>query len=114
MSFRWRVLLGWVVSVFLVFAIYNVSFADTKDAGAFNNRGLTYYYKGEYDKAIKEYNKAIELNPKYAEAFNNRGLAYRHKGELDRAIKDYNKAIELNPKYAKAFNNRGVAYARRG
>ncbi len=54
--------------------------------------------KGEYDRAIADYDKAIALKPKYADFYNNRGIAYDKKGEYDRAIADYDKAIALNPK----------------
>ena len=81
----------------------------------------TYYYRGfahskndEFDLAIEDYNKTIELDPKYAQAYNNRGLAYYNKNKLDLAIKDYNKAIKLNPKYAYAYINRGNAYRKKG
>ena len=81
----------------------------------------TYYYRGfahskndEFDLAIEDYNKTIELDPKYAQAYNNRGLAYYNKNKLDLAIKDYNKAIKLNPKYANAYINRGNAYRKKG
>ncbi len=80
------------------------------DADAYNNRGFAYYLKQEYDRAITDYNKAIELDPKYAMAYNNRGIAYFLKKEPDKSIADYSKAIEINPKYADAYNNRGVAY----
>ena len=53
---------------------------------AYNNRGIAYDEKGEFDKAIEDYKKAIELNPEYADAYNNRGLAYYGKDESDRAI----------------------------
>ena len=46
------------------------------NAEAYYNRGIAYGDKGEYDKAIEDYSKAIELNPEYAEAYNNRGNAY--------------------------------------
>ncbi len=47
-------------------------------AGAYYyNRGLEYQRKGQYDKAISDYTKAIEINPKYAVAYYNRGLAYK-------------------------------------
>ena len=68
----------------------------------------------EYEKAIKDYSKAIELNPISAEAYNNRGTAYRELKQWERAIEDYNKAIELNPNYTEAYWNRGIAYPETG
>ena len=68
----------------------------------------------DYDGAIENYTKAIELNPNDAIAYNNRGNAYCNKGECDKAIADYNKAIELDPKEADYYNNRGFAYAKMG
>jgi tetratricopeptide (TPR) repeat protein len=47
-----------------------------------------------------DYDKAIELDPKYAMSYYNRGRTYESKAEHDRAIADYDKAIELDPKYA--------------
>ncbi|MEE8329020.1 MAG: tetratricopeptide repeat protein [Thermodesulfovibrionia bacterium] len=73
-------------------------------------KGTSYTKKGQYDKAINDYNKAIEINPKFAVAYINRGLAYRRKGQYNQAISDFNKAIEINPKFALAYTNRGLAY----
>jgi tetratricopeptide (TPR) repeat protein len=70
--------------------------------------------KVRYDKAIADYNKAIEINPNLPDAHNYRGLAYYRKGHYDKAISDFNKAIELNPRDAEAYNNRGIAYVRKG
>ena len=69
--------------------------------------------KSQYDKAISDYTKAIEINPRFAEAYYNRGLAYGKKGQYDKAISDYTKAIEINPRFAEAYNNRGDAYGRK-
>ena len=79
-------------------------------AFTFSNRGVAYYERGEYDRAIQDFGQAIELNPKYALAFNNRCAAYHDKGEFDRAIQDCNQALKLNPKYADAFFNRGLSF----
>ena len=73
------------------------------------SRGLAYYCKGDYDRAIEDYNQAIKLNPKDAKTYNNRGRAHYYKGDYDRAIEDYNQAIKLNPEYVIAYNNRGRA-----
>ena len=66
--------------------------------------------KGQYDKAIADFNKAIEINPRFAGFYNNRGLVNEEKGQYDKAISDYNKAIEINPRFAEAYNNRVVTY----
>ncbi len=76
--------------------------------------GDAYVNKGQYDRAIEAFNRAIEINPRHADAYNNRGLAYVNKGQYDHAISDFNKAIEINPKNAAAYNNRGYAYVNKG
>ncbi|MCJ7616801.1 MAG: diguanylate cyclase, partial [Desulfobacterales bacterium] len=81
---------------------------------AYIERGKAYDRKGQHDKAISEFNKAIEISPKYASAYTNRGLAYGNKGQYDRAISDYNTAIEINPRLAEAYTNRGIAYGSKG
>src|SRR6266480_2481731 len=80
-------------------------------AVAFCNRGNAYQdYKGDYDRAIQDYDQAIRLKPDYFQAFNSRGVAYREKGDYDRAIQDYDQVIRLKPDHFRAFNNRGNAY----
>ena len=76
-----------------------------------NNRGLVYANKGNYDSAIRDYDKAIEIAPNYAMAFNNRGLAYVDKKDYATAIRDFSKAIEIAPDLAVVFYNRGTVYA---
>ena len=71
--------------------------------------GLEYAHKGEYDKAIAIYTKAIELDPE-ADGYYFRGRAYEDKGEYDEAIADYTKAIELDPEFWPAYQARGHTY----
>src|SRR6476659_3499226 len=54
-------------------------------AVAYFNRGQSYDSKGDKDRAIADYSKAIDLNPGDANYYNNRGVAYRGKGDIDRA-----------------------------
>jgi tetratricopeptide (TPR) repeat protein len=79
-------------------------------------RGLAYCFKSnrDYDRAIADFNEAIQYKPNLTQAYNNRGNAYANKGEYDHAIADYNLAIQLEPADAAAYNNRGNAYAYKG
>jgi lipoprotein NlpI len=78
-------------------------------AQPFNNRGLSYAHKAEFDRAIQENNDAIRLNPDNLVAFSNRRNAFANMGEYDRAIQD-DQANLLNPNLGEAFNNRGRAH----
>ncbi len=78
------------------------------------NRGYVNASGGQFEQAITNYSRAIELNPNSAEAYNNRGIAYRNLDKLQQSVADYTKAVELNPNYAEAYNNRGIAYSKLG
>ena len=89
--------------------------ADTSIvAAAYNNLGLVYEQKGNYEEAIKNFDRAIDLNPNDASAYGNRGTAYGQKGDYEEAIADYTQAIGLNPNDATAHYNRGITYGQKG
>jgi len=54
-------------------------------------------HKGDYDGAIDDYTKAIELNPKEAQHYRYRGEARLGKGDLDGALADFTQAAKLKP-----------------
>jgi tetratricopeptide (TPR) repeat protein len=84
------------------------------DATAYYYRGLT-YFNNDYDRAIADYSRAIQLNPNFFEAYNDRGNVYMNgKKDYDHAIVDYSSAIRLNPNLAISYNNRGIAYRIKG
>ena len=72
-------------------------------------QGVEKYEAGNYQGAISNWSKAIEINPQDAIAYYNRGLAKDGLQDYHGAIVDYTKAIEINPQYAAAYSNRGVA-----
>lgn len=76
-------------------------------------RGRIYSDKGDYERAIKDYEQAIKLSPLNEEIYISRGAAYLDKGELDQALTNFGRAIELNPRNDQAYNNRGVIHFKR-
>jgi tetratricopeptide (TPR) repeat protein len=65
----------------------------------------------QYDKAIKDLNRAIQLNPNYALAYNNRGNAYYALNKFEKAMDDYSQTLEIDPNYATAYYNLANIYA---
>jgi S1-C subfamily serine protease len=70
-------------------------------------RGKAWRKKGEYDKAINDFDEAIRLEPKNSSAYYNRGFAWHLKKVNDKAIKDYDEAIRLDPTNAFYYCFRG-------
>ena len=74
-------------------------------ANAYVGRGAVRYVKNDYDRAMADYNRAIQLAPNLADAYVGRGLIWRCNDDSRRAMADYNQALELDPNYAAAYNN---------
>src|SRR5262249_54536636 len=102
------------------------------------NRGSSLYQKGDFEGAIADFTKAIEissrpgdrgrtddwwgkigpatsfdkvrvLDPLAAAAYANRGLARYRLRDYEGAIADCDRAIAINPRLPNAYSNRGVA-----
>ena len=65
----------------------------------------TYHKKGDYDRAIADYNKAIELNPNLAEAYNNRGTVWLHLEDWEKARFDLTVAKAIGADIVTEFRN---------
>ena len=72
------------------------------------DQGVEKYDAGNYQGAIDDYTKAIEINTQYAIAYNNRGNAKRYLNDRQGAIADFTTAIEINPRFVLAYFNRGI------
>ena len=96
---------------------------DQNYGSAYNNLGLAYENKGDYDKAIEYFQKSLKINlkklgsehPNVALNYNNLGFACDGKGDYDEAIEYYKKSLEMNlkklgpehPSVARDYNNLG-------
>ena len=76
---------------------------DPNNPELYNSRAV---FKKDKD-AIADYDKAIELNPKYTEAYLSRGETKERLKDYDGATSDYKKVIELDPKNYRAFVDLG-------
>jgi tetratricopeptide (TPR) repeat protein len=84
------------------------SLDHTKVAAAFNLQGNLLRDQKQYDEAIVKYEKAVELNPKFAPPHNNWGVMLYNQKKYEEAVAKYQKAIELDPKFAAAYYNWGI------
>lgn len=81
----------------------------------FVNRGNIYNDRvRDYEAAIADYNKSLEINPKFSWAYHNRALAYGRLKRWDEAIADYGRALEMDQNYASAYNGRAWSYCQIG
>jgi uncharacterized caspase-like protein/lipoprotein NlpI len=108
--FIWGLLLTFTV----IFVAPPMAGAASRDAQAHFERANDYFDKGDYDKAIAEYDIAIRLDPTNAQAFIGRGSAYGLKSDYDRALPDFNEALRLNPRLENALANRAVVLSQKG
>ncbi len=83
---------------------------EPADAAGFHARGNRYSRNGAYDRAIQDYNRAIELDGAFAEAYYDRGYSFYEVGRYDEAIADLTRAIELNPEADHYYGQRSLVY----
>jgi tetratricopeptide (TPR) repeat protein len=88
--------------------------SNPADFYALGNRGIAFRVSGEYDRAIADFDAAVQLNPDSAGLYLERGLAYDAKGEHLPAIRDFSEAIERGPKLVQAHFGRAIAYQANG
>ena len=63
------------------------------------NRGVAYGLQDDVDRAIKDFDTALRLNPRLAGAYHARGMALMKKNNLEDALKDLQEAINLSPSW---------------
>ncbi|MGA2177216.1 MAG: tetratricopeptide repeat protein [Verrucomicrobiota bacterium] len=81
---------------------------------AYNNLGFYLSNRGETEKSMRYYQRALEINPNYDEARNNLGFALAALGRFQEATNQYIKALSINPHLTEAHNNLGNALGNLG
>ncbi len=81
-----------------------------QDSRTYNRRGLAHVNMRNYEQAIYDYSKAIELDRHFAEAYNNRSAAHLMMENYAKAVLDCNWTLELAPHFISAYVNLGIAH----
>ena len=91
------------------------------DPAIWNNLGIAYYKKSNFEEAIKAYEMGLSLDDKLPELYNNLANAYysyalqsRDSVLFSKSFEYYKKAIELDPEYAAPYYGLGHAYREEG
>ena len=81
---------------------------------AYNNRGIAFLNKRQYERAVDDFTQAISSKPSFFEAHANRAFAFDEMGQFDKAIEDYNNVIALNPTISQIYIKLGILYGKTG
>jgi serine/threonine protein kinase/Tfp pilus assembly protein PilF len=76
----------------------------------FYTLGVYYEGIGNFDQALKEYNKALKLDPNYGDVHNVLGYMYSGMGEFSKAIEHLKKYVALYPGDANPLDSLAAAY----
>ena len=80
------------------------------DASHYVKRGEAYFKLRDFDKAIEDFSKAIQMNDRLDDAYYGRGMALARNGEIEKGIADLSVYIKRRPKSSLAHTKRGVRY----
>lgn len=93
---------------------YRAALAIRPEPVVYNNLAYALRASGKVDEAIACYERAIQLNPKYAPAHSNLGIALKAQGKAEPAIDCFRRALELDADFAPAHNNLAIALKKQG
>jgi len=61
--------------------------------------GKFYFLNNNFNEAVDEFKKVIEINPGNAEAYYNLGLISESENKIDEAKEFYSRAVSIKPDY---------------
>ena len=79
-----------------------------------NNLGVVYSERKDYNAAAREYESALDLDPRLPAALYNWDNDLLREGQARKAARRFSKSLRLYPTDVWALNNRGLAYSKSG
>lgn len=88
------------------------------DAYELAHKGVEYEKSGQWNRAIEQYKRAIELtspnHPDLSTLHTNLGVCYAQIGKIDEAIRELRTALKINPSDERAHENLRAVKQHRG
>ena len=95
-------------------ALWDDAVRKLEDPGApyversYRNRGVAYYQSKHFSEARRDFDRALELEPRSTEAWNLRGSLFMRTARYERAYEDFGRALALVPNDADVLGRRCV------
>jgi tetratricopeptide (TPR) repeat protein len=77
---------------------------------AYIGRANIYTRNRDYERAVEDLTRIIELDPASKAAYNNRGIIYALQSEYDLAVADFEAALGVDAAFVPALNNRAIVH----
>ena len=88
--------------------------AEVSLSDAYSLRASMKTFQNDFNSALQDHNKAIELDPTYTKSFFDRGVLKDTLKDYDGAINDFTKMIEVDSTDATSYYYRGMAKIKKG
>lgn len=85
-------------------------FSKNEIAMDFYQKAIESSEKGNWKEAIKNYEQALQADPKFIYAWDNLGICYRRTGEYDKALNAYKQSLAIDPKGKMPLQNIAITY----
>jgi hypothetical protein len=87
----------------------NVIMRYPNDIKGYLNRGNYYFENREYQKAIKDYLTALNIEPNNHRILYNTGNCFLYLNNPELALQSYDRALHIKPDYTKVLQNKAIA-----
>lgn len=77
---------------------------DSTLTDAYFHRGITYFKKDQFDKALSDFETAYDLNNDLSILWMYKGFCQRNKGDINSALESFSNYISLNPTDTSAYS----------
>ena len=95
-------------------AVWKEKATVTNSAYDWLNAGFYHNINTQFSSGLDCYDKALEIDPKFAVAWNGKGSSLHKLGRYTEALDCCDKALEIDPQHVYAWNNKGVLLKKRG